>query len=687
MILSAILAALSFQGEAPPEKAKPEPKPPPKVVALVGATVHTMVGTDAPAVATILVQGDRILAVGPSVAIPADAVRIDVSGKHVIPGLIDAMVNHDADHDRLYVTSGVTLVRDVGNDLARIFAERDKDGKSMARERGPGPAILSCGAVLDGSPPSTTAAVVLDSPDVAEEKLGRLVDLQPEFLSFHLGLTEPVWRKVIEFGHSKGLTVWGPKLPGVSAAKIVQAGQDGLFHLDAFLPEAPAGKDGAKGAAKGWADVTLDDLQPALDVLAKPRASKKIAVTPTLAVFGQRLIEPRDHPPELAYLGPMYVQSWIAEAGMRGKLMLSDKEYFQNGLRVVETQGKLVRALHERGVPIVPGSASPNAWIFPGEGLIDELSLLTRAGIPKAQVLFLATSGAAEVLGVKKDRGTIEAGKIADLVVLSGDPTTDFAVLHVPETVVLRGRVLDRATMEALRKDLADTQKRIQAEAFKPLVIPDPPLPPGEVLLRGTVETRAMGQRLRGESYAVVQAEDKSLVYTSRMLTPGSASSASSDVEIQQTIRDGALAGFEVKIKSGGHLVDVQGILAGGYLNVERHLDGGFAGNLPVRDRLSFVDAGCVTAAIAMGQLPTEGKFKVLFFDDLDPAIGNWEMHVDKDGAHLAKTHAGAMKVHFAADGSVGEMQREEGRGITTTRPLSSQATKGGLPVPQKKKG
>src|SRR5260221_6240342 len=115
--------------------------------------------------------------------------------------MIDGLVNHDADHDRLYVTSGVTLVRDVGNELARILMDRDKGGKSGAREHGPGPAIYSCGAVLDGAPPSTTSAVVLDTPEKAEENLGRLFALDLDFLSFHAGLSEPVWRRVIQIGH------------------------------------------------------------------------------------------------------------------------------------------------------------------------------------------------------------------------------------------------------------------------------------------------------------------------------------------------------------------------------------------------------------------------------------------------------------------------------------------------------
>src|SRR5688572_16605409 len=92
-----------------------------QVTAYTGATVHTFVPDAEPVVATIVVDVDRIVAIGPDVEIPADARRVDLSGFHVVPGLIDGFVNHDPDHDRLYVSAGVTCVRDTGNERTRIF--------------------------------------------------------------------------------------------------------------------------------------------------------------------------------------------------------------------------------------------------------------------------------------------------------------------------------------------------------------------------------------------------------------------------------------------------------------------------------------------------------------------------------------------------------------------------------------
>lgn len=678
MILSVLLALASAQDPAAPKPPEAE-KSKPQVLALEGAIVHTMIPGETPRVATVIVEGERIRSVGgQGMQIPPEAIRVDLAGKHLIPGLIDGMVNHDPDHDRLYVTAGVTLVRDVGNDLARIFAERDKRHETGARDRGPGPAILCAGAVLDGPDPATKSAVVLGTPEEAETKIARLLELEPDYLSFHSGLAVPVWRRVIELGHAANLQVWGPKLPGVDLPRILESGVDGLFHLEAFLP-----------AGKNWPEVANEDLVAAL----KSMTGKTVAITPTLAIFARRLVFPKDRPTELDFLGPMYVKSWLSDAALRGEISDKDENFVRRGLGVVELQGRIVKALHDRGVKLVPGSAAPNPWLLPGDALVDELSMWTRAGIPAQAALEAATSRAARALGVAADRGTIEAGKIADLVVLARDPSVDIQALHAPETVVLRGHVLTRVFMDSLRRELADRQKALQAAAFQPLTVAEPPLPEGEVVLRGAVETRALGERISGESYAVVRAQDGSLVYCAHVLTPGTATVPDTDVVLQETIREGVIAGFTVEIKTGQRVVSLKGIQAGGFLNVERRVDGGFQGNMPVRDALAFVDVGSATVAVALGQRPRQGPFKVLFFDDLDPAVGNWELRLDKDGTHLARTQQGALKLKLAPDGSLLEMQREQGRGVVTTKPVSAATTPGsaatkpgaGLPPPEKK--
>lgn len=179
---------------------------------------------------------------------------------------------------------------------------------------------------------------------------------------------------------------------------------------------------------------------------------------------------------------------------------------------------------------------------------------------------------------------------------------------------------------------------------------------------------------------------DQSLVYLGHMFTPGSATTADTDVEISQTIRDGDLAEFSVKITSGVHLVTVTGTLAGGTMNVERRIDGGFVDNTPRRERLAFADVGSATTELILGQRKNTGKFRALYLDDIDPVIGNYEMHVDKAGTHLLRTPTGEMTVKFDAIGAPSESLRQQGRGLLQTRSVSSQAGPGaGLAIPRDK--
>jgi hypothetical protein len=636
-------------------------------VALTGGTVHTLVPGETPRVATVWIEDRRIRAIGTDLELPVGVERIDVTGKHVVPGLIDGFVNHDPDHDRLYVASGVTLVRDVGNDLARILTERDRDRQSGARERGPGPAIWSAGAVLDGVPPSTTAAIVLATPAQAEEKLPRLFELGLDYVSFHLGLTKPTLAKSIELAHKHGLKIWGPVLTNGSLADAIELRQDGLFHLEGFLP-----------AGKRWEQAKLADLTTQLD----KAVSARIAVTPTLSVFAQRLIAPKDNPPELAYLGPFYARSWLSEAELRRSLV--NEAYLKTGVAILETQGQLVKALFERGVPLVPGSASPTPWHMPGEALIDELELLKRAGIPSDAVLRLATAGAAAAIGADAQRGTLAAGKVADLVVTERDPSADISNLRQPFAVVLRGRVLDRPALDRMARELADAQQKVRAATLKPLTIPDPELPIGDVVLRGTVETRAFGERVSGENYAVVRRHDGALTYCGRVLTPGAATSPDHWLTCSQTISaEGRLIEFLVEIKAGTRSIRVQGASNAGRIYVERRIDGQFVDNVPVKDHIALVDAGSVTSGLVLGQRRLAGGFKVIFFEDYDPAVGPWELAVDPQGTRLVRAHNGQMKLRFDAQGALSEWLREQGSGVTQTRSLTIQAPDGvGLPPP-----
>lgn len=650
-----------------------------ETLALVGGTVHSMKPGEAPRVATILIQNDRIAGIGPDLPIESGARRIDLSGLHVAPGLIDGMVHHDSDHDVLYVSAGVTLARDAGNDLARILSESDRN----ARERGPGPWLWVSGAVIDGSKPSTSAAIVVGSPADAEAKLPTLFEFEPtvDFVSTRPGLSSAAWKRVVELAHGARKQVWSSLPPDVTFADAGAAKLDGIFHLAAFLP-----------AGKTWNDVGIEDLEPAIEAAA----AAGIAVTPTLAVFGERLVPPQNAERELDYLGPFYDQSWRNELADRRLAMsagadgaeASAREHLKRALAVVNVQGALVKALHAKGVAIVPGSASPNPWLFPGDALLDELLLLRRAGVPQAEVLQLATQGAAARLGIET-RGTIEVHKIADLVVTADDPSASLEALKDPKFVVLRGQVFTRAELDEKKRVLKEKQSALKAALSKSLPVGEPDLPAGDVLLQGYVETLTLGARVSAERFVVVRRYDGALVYNGRIFAPGSVSVPDTETWVSQTIRDGDLDVFAVKLRVGTLETELVGERAGGRLNIVRRDAGAFVSSVSAKEKLAFVDAGSVTAALVLGyHQRKEGAFNVLFFEDLQPGVAPWQLRLDTDGVtHLVKTHQGALKVKFGPLGSPEELWREAGSGRTLTATLEVEAPDGrGLPTPKDKR-
>ncbi len=638
-------------------------------VLLTGATVHSMVPGEAPARRDVLIQRDLVtalLAPGTTQGVPPEAKRVDLSGLHLIPGLIDGFVNHDPDHDRLYVASGVTLIRDQGSDLTPAMAERDL----LARDRGPGPWIHAAGAPLVGA--GSRTGIVVGSPEDARDKLARaLNDYHLDYLSIQPSLSVDTWRKILDVAHERHLQVWGPLVQGVTLEETLAARQDGLFHLGVLLPPG-----------KNWGNVSAEELAPRVEAFAR----SSTALVPTLALHAARVVQPRKDAPELLHLAPIYVQQWTTDALQREAFFTGADalERQKSAVAALALELRTLKSLWDQHARLVPGSASPNAWLFPGHALVDELALWVRAGIAPADVVRAATQGAAKLLGIEDRRGTIAVGKVADLVACAADPEADIAALREPRAVVLRGRVLDRAALDGLLNDLKQRQVSEQKRVLgrEPLPLAEIDLPIGKVLFSGRAEQRLASLRLAAERFAVVQRTDGSVTYVTRMLTLGSTSLADTELTLAQTIQGDLLVDFDLEVKSGPRMVKTKGTRAGSALNVERRMDGSFVDNVPVRDALKLVDVGSVLSSVIAAHHGRDGEFKVLYFEDFEAAFGPWIMRIDEGGTLLWHTQNGAMSATFDATGAPVSVHRERGREIVDWSFSEVSAPEGGFPIP-----
>ncbi|MEX1025421.1 MAG: hypothetical protein WD226_10135 [Planctomycetota bacterium] len=638
------------------------------VVLLAGGTVHSLVPGEEPVVADLLVEDGRIAAIGADLSAPPGAERLDCTGRHLVPGLIDGLVHFDREHDAFYLAHGVTSVRDAGGEQVRLLAER----MPRARERTPGPFLVTAGAVLDGDPPATPRAGIVRNADQARALVPLLAENGADFISIHTNLGLDAYRAIVELAHERELAVWGPRPAAVPFETALELGQDGFLGLDALLPEGTA-----------WHGTT-EGLGAALGGRATSLAAAEVGVVPLLAATHARLAAPDDAAlARLAGLDEDYEVWWRGEWEARRRL-IQDPSVLSAARAALDRQSAFAATLVAAGVELVPGSGAPNPWLFPGAALHDELARWSAAGLDTGLILASATRGAASALGQAAERGQLTVGRVADILVVSGDPTDSLASLRSPEIVVVRGTVLERdeldEVVETARAESAARRREKSAE----LIVDAPDLPEGHVVLSGRVHTTALERTVTAERFAVVRTEEGSIVYVARVVYPDE-EGLRRVMHVSQTIgANGRLQGFEIRVTSGNDLLVAEGIFVAGSLRVRRRLN-----DLPVqidstRERVRAIDVGSVTTVLALGQLEETSEFPVMVFGEtLEPQVANWTQGRDARGVWQVTTHRGRQAYQLDELGAPAQVQVVEGRALRTTLLDERDAYGGpGLPPP-----
>ncbi len=623
-----------------------------ELVAIVGATVHGMDENRAPIVATVLIDGASIKAVGADVAIPAGTRRIDGSGMHLVPGLIDSFAYHDAAHDLLYVAAGVTTIVDHGNELSRIYDQR----LEKARDRVPGPSIVTAGAVLDGVPPASPAALLVKSAKDVESVAKGLVDQDPgeraDFLAFQSSLSLDAWRKLIEYGHAQKLAVWGPTPKGATLLDCARASQDGVLFLDGFMT---VGAD--------WSSLDLAKLEPAIAELKKAH----VAIIPLVRGLSRLTESSKAQFDDLEDLDPQFRAQWAAEWKLREPL--ATPAYVDNAKKALAKQRALVKKLFDAGVELAPGSGSPHPWLKPGSGLIRELVEWETAGIPAKECLAAATWRAAKRWGLADRVGKIAVGQRADLALVGSDPELSIANLSDVRGVMVRGRWLAKDELAAKRTELRAAQKSALELAAKPLAVDEPALPKGKLLLAGYSESATEGSRTAGERWAIVEEESGATDFVAKRLIPASEGHLAVHLDLRQRVVENQLESFEITLDNGGHQLVVHGVWTAEQMRVQRQLDGHTISNQGATERIACVDIGSVTSFMLLHRFHAARKEipVVRFYAGLELEVVHWTQSLDKEGRTAFRTPSGGKLAEFTAVGALSELYEQEGSGQTDT--------------------
>ena len=416
--------------------------------------------------ATVVIEGNRIKQVAAGkIDFPREAQLIDAGGKTILPGFIDNHIHYRGFMGELLLAHGVTSVRDLGNPLEWILALRDAINMGKIT----GPRIFGAGGGFYGH---ATAAhhMGVAGVDEARAMARKLIELGVDYLKIHLGVSLDIIRAVAEIGRAEGL-----KLTGHLESNIfpyVEAGIDGTEHGSGSA-EATIRDEKIQSMLASWKLWLPKFLGPwtfadrkyfpeVTDFLAK----KGTFIEPTSVLWGASLglrekWEKEDYEllknPGLAYITEseriLWLDHYYLAYGARADHEVKDEVIFGDGYSYYgilpqsqmrdgfQRMGEFISQLVKAGGNVVTGTDAPA--VAPGISLHRDMELLVMAGLTPMQAIQAATKVGAAYLGKEKELGTVEAGKLADIVVVNGDPLKDITHTRRVETVIKDGVVLD----------------------------------------------------------------------------------------------------------------------------------------------------------------------------------------------------------------------------------------------------
>jgi imidazolonepropionase-like amidohydrolase len=391
---------------------------------------------------TVVVEGDRIVAVGAAntTRMPSGAEQIDGRGKTLVPGLWDCHMHIGGDYTGLQELSlGVTSVRDPGNsDPATI---------DRARRRASGELLFPhvyASSLIDGKGPNTAQVANVATSEAEAVALVRKAHDHGFIGVKFYGTLDPKWLPAaIAEAKKLGLHVHGHIPAGMRPLDAVNAGYDEITHINWIIMQAmpdsviPVSNGIARfeGPGRYGRDVDVDGK--VMRTFIATLAERKIASDPTMVAFEGLYV------PEMGDLSPAYAPFVgtlppATERGFRLGGFSVPKDLTRADYRAsFERMKTLLAAMHRAKVPIVAGTDG-----F-GLELVRELEIYVEAGLTPAEALATATIQAARLVGADTKTGSIEVGKAADLVLVDGDPAKRIGDLRQTRVVMLDGLLMD----------------------------------------------------------------------------------------------------------------------------------------------------------------------------------------------------------------------------------------------------
>jgi len=449
-------------------------------VALTHVTIVDMTGKPSTRDRTVVITGHSISAVGKStrVKIPNNANVIDATGKFLIPGLWDMHVHVFNNVSKrppneyyfpLFLANGVTSVREMWTKPEKMEQVRAWR-KQVNDNPGTVPRFAAVGTLVDGVPAIWPNSDFVSSEEEARQFVRMIKASGIDFVKVYSNLSREAYFAIADEARKQNIPFAGHVPYSIVVSEIADAGQRSVEHLTGstkdcttFIPLMQ--KELADAKAKRSSEVPL--IKRALDTcdvqkafaMYKGFARKGIRQVPTFPLFLRSglALDKVTEDDRLKYILEVEKKTW---AGFSTRLRDRTPDQIDEGTKSLERALRVVREMHRAGIVFMAGSDVGNQFIYPGFSLHDDLETFVAAGFTPLQALQTATVNPAAFLGLLESLGTIEKGKLADLVLLDADPLRDITNTRKIHAVIANGRYLSRARLDTMLAEVESAAKQ-----------------------------------------------------------------------------------------------------------------------------------------------------------------------------------------------------------------------------------
>ena len=412
---------------------------------------------------SVTIEGNRIRSIDHSApSTTKSAKTIDATGQYLIPGLWDMHTHVFFDHTApdgkdlilpLFIANGITGVRDMGSNLDTVLAARQQ----IAEHQLLGPRMYVSGPMLDGPKSTYMSAIAITTPESGRKAVDMLKSRGVDFIKVQSSVPHDAYFAIADEAKKVDIPYEGHVPDAIRASEALAAGQLTFEHLIGIFEASSPDEDKYLSGTKtvGMFLATYDPAREAkiIQLIAKYHVWQ----CPTLYwERGQWLVDAIDYnkDPDIAYAA----HSWVSQqwpASQKAIMASLDTDPLPIREKFVDHELDIVRKLHAAGVPFLAGTDTPaGVDVIPGISLHLELQRFVAAGFTPLQALQTATLNPAVFYHRTNDFGTVEPGRIADLVLLTANPLTNIANTRSVHGVVADGRYFSAAELDQLRQHL-----------------------------------------------------------------------------------------------------------------------------------------------------------------------------------------------------------------------------------------